>query len=144
MYVRLIFLSIFLFIGGSQNKKGSPPPPPPPPPVVVGTARSRRNVNFSSQAPIPIPSTSDDVSNPAIPPDMQSTSAQKLHVDALNESGPGSDLDTDTDNDTISPCYLLIDTELLFSFLAQVLVVSVLPMLLLFMNLRRNRDLHTS
>ena len=60
------------------------------------------------------------MSNPVIPPDMQSTSAKKLHVDALNESNSGSDSDTDTDNDTISPCYLLIDTELLFSFFAQV------------------------
>ena len=60
------------------------------------------------------------MSHPVIPPDMQSTSAQKLHVDALNESDSGSDSDTDIDNDTISPCYLLIDAELLFSFLAQV------------------------
>ena len=73
------------------------------------------------------------MSHPVIPPDMQSTSGKRLHVAALTE------YDTDTGNDTISPCY---HTELLFSFLAKLyLVVCVLPMLLLFMNLRRNRDL---
>ena len=57
----------------------------------------------------PFPNTSD-VSNPVIPPDMQSTSAKKLPVAALNEFDSGSDSDTDTDNDTVSTCYLLIDT----------------------------------
>ena len=76
---------------------------------------------------------------------MQSTSAKILHVDAPNEYNSGSDSDTDTDNDTISPCYLLISSCYIPSLPKLYLVVCVhLPMLLLFMNLRRNRDLHTS